>query len=41
VSWRVDQYSDLPPSIRAYLESEASLWLQPPRDIAEIRQLQK
>jgi hypothetical protein len=41
VSWRVDQYADLPPSIRAYLESEARLWLQPPRDIAEIRQLQK
>jgi len=41
VSWRVDRYADLPASIRSYLESEAKLWLEPPRDIAEIRQLQK
>ncbi len=41
VSWRVDRYADLPTSIRDYLESEARLWLEPPRDIAEIRQLQK
>jgi len=41
VSWRVDQYADLPPSIRSYLESEARLWLEPPRDLAEIRRLQQ
>ncbi|MBU6378313.1 MAG: hypothetical protein KJS95_07240 [Gammaproteobacteria bacterium] len=41
VSWRVDRYADLPASIRGYLESEARLWLEPPRDIAEIRRLQQ
>ena len=41
VSWRVDRYADLPPSIRGYLESEARLWLEPPKDIAEIRRLQQ
>jgi len=41
VSWRVDRYPDLPPSIRSYLESEARLWLEPPRDLAEIRRLQQ
>jgi len=41
VSWRVDRYADLPESIRSYLESEARLWLEPPKDIAEIRRLQQ
>lgn len=41
VSWRVDRYADLPESIRGYLESEARLWLEPPKDIAEIRRLQQ
>ena len=41
VSWRVDRYADLPASIRGYLETEARQWLEPPRDIAEIRRLQQ
>lgn len=41
VSWRVDRYAELPESIRQYLETEAPLWLQPPKDIAEIRRLQQ
>lgn len=41
VSWRVDRYADLPASIRSYLETEARQWLEPPRDIAEIRRLQQ
>ena len=41
VTWRVDRYADLPASIREYLESDARLWLEPPKDIAEIRRLQQ
>jgi hypothetical protein len=41
VAWRVDRYSDLPASIREYLESEAPMWKAPPRDLAEIRALQR
>lgn len=41
VSWRVDRYTDLPSSIRQYLESEARLWLRPPENIAEVRRLQQ
>lgn len=40
VSWRVDRYEQLPESIRRYLEQEARLWLNPPKDLAEIRALQ-
>lgn len=40
VSWRVDRYADLPESIRRYLEDDAPLWRQPPKDLAEIRALQ-
>ncbi len=42
VAWRVDRYADLPESIRGYLESDAGrLWKEPPRDLAEIRRLQR
>lgn len=41
LSWRVDRYEDLPESMRRYLETEAPLWLKPPADIEEIRQLQQ
>jgi hypothetical protein len=41
VSYRVANYSDLPAAMRAYLETSARLWMQPPRDLEEIRQLQK
>jgi hypothetical protein len=41
VSHRVDSYSLLPASFREYLEKEAPLWKQPPKDLQEIRQLQQ
>jgi hypothetical protein len=41
VGWRVDRFEDLPPSIRDYVKTEAPLWMQPPKDLEEIRSLQK
>jgi hypothetical protein len=41
VSYRIDRYADLPKSIRDVLESEAKLWMAPPKDLNEIRELQK
>jgi hypothetical protein len=41
VSHRLDSYADLPGSIREYLEKEAPLWKQPPKDLDEIRRLQQ
>ncbi|MGH9842852.1 MAG: DUF1838 family protein [Blastocatellia bacterium] len=41
VSYRVDKYADLPATMREYLEKSARMWMQPPRDLEEIRQLQK
>lgn len=41
LAYRVDRYQDLPATIREFLEKEATLWMQPPKDIEEIRQLQK
>lgn len=40
VAWRIDRYEDLPKTMRNYLETRARLWMQPPKDIAEIRALQ-
>jgi hypothetical protein len=41
VSWRVDSYEALPASMREVLESDARLWMAPPRDLEEIRELQR
>lgn len=41
LAYRVDRYQDLPATIREFLDKEAPLWRQPPKDIEEIRQLQK
>ena len=41
VAHRVDRYQELPATIREFLEKEAPLWLQPPKDLDEIRRLQK
>ena len=41
VGWRVDRFEDLPASIREYITAEAPLWAQPPKDLDEIRALQK
>lgn len=40
LSWRVESNADLPPRLRAWAEREKPMWLNPPRDIAEIRALQ-
>lgn len=39
-SWRVARYEQLPEAIRRYLEQQARLWINPPKDLAEIRTLQ-
>jgi hypothetical protein len=41
VGWRVDRFEDLPASIRDYVKAEAPLWMAPPKDLNEIRELQK
>jgi hypothetical protein len=41
VGWRVDRFEDLPASIREYVRTEAPLWMAPPKDLDEIRALQK
>lgn len=41
VAYRFDRYRDLPASIRAALESDGRLWMNPPKDLAEIEDLQK
>jgi hypothetical protein len=41
VAWRVDAYSELPSSMREYLEKSARLWMQPPANIDEVRALQR
>ena len=41
VAYRIDKYQKLPGSIRRVLESEARLWMGPPKDLKEIERLQK
>jgi hypothetical protein len=41
IGWRVDRFDDLPATIREYIKAEAPLWMQPPKDLNEIRELQK
>jgi hypothetical protein len=41
VGWRVDRFEDLPASIREYIKTGAPLWMAPPKDLDEIRALQK
>ncbi len=40
VTWRVERFDDLPPTIRTHIATNAPLWRAPPRDLAEIRALQ-
>lgn len=40
ITWRIDDYGDVPDSLRAYIEAEAPLWMRPPADLEEIRALQ-
>ncbi len=41
VTWRIDDYAELPAGLRDYLEVEARLWMAPPEDFNEIRVLQE
>jgi hypothetical protein len=41
VGWRVDRFEDLPASIREYIKTDAPMWMAPPKDLDEIRTLQK
>ena len=40
-SYRIDKYEDLPKTMREALESDGRLWMLPPKDLAEIAELQK
>ncbi|MEM7730251.1 MAG: hypothetical protein AAF311_13430 [Pseudomonadota bacterium] len=39
-TWRIEDYEDVPASLRDYVEAEAPLWAAPPADLADIRRLQ-
>jgi hypothetical protein len=41
VAYRIGRFEDLPDSIRTYVTEHAKLWMEPPRDLDEIRELQK
>lgn len=41
VSWRVEKFDDLPATVKEYVKSEAPLWLEPPKSVEEIRQIQQ
>lgn len=41
VAWRVGRYQELPATIREYLDTEARLWREPPRDLDDVRRLQE
>ena len=40
ITWRIDQWEDVPASLRHYVETEAPLWRAPPTGLQEIRHLQ-
>lgn len=40
ITWRIDDYAEVPESLRRYIEAEAPLWMNPPADLEEIRALQ-
>jgi hypothetical protein len=40
VSWRVDSFDALPETIKKWVETDAQLWREPPKDMEEIRELQ-
>ncbi|MCS7019894.1 MAG: DUF1838 family protein [Cytophagales bacterium] len=41
VCYRVDDFEKIPDPIRSYIRNEAQLWLNPPKDLQEIAQLQQ
>jgi hypothetical protein len=38
---RYDRYADIPETLRSFIEEYAPMWKEPPRDMDEIRDLQK
>jgi hypothetical protein len=40
ITWRIEDYGDVPESLRSYVEAEAPLWMAPPTSLDEVRQLQ-
>lgn len=41
VSWRVESFDDLPDTMKDWVKTDAQLWREPPKDLDEIRELQK
>ena len=41
LAWRVDRWRDVPERIRKYVEREAPTWKDAPRDLDEIKRLQR
>jgi len=41
IGWRVDRFDDLPSTIRDCIVQDAPMWKEPPKDLDEIRALQK
>ncbi|WP_394972688.1 DUF1838 family protein [uncultured Croceitalea sp.] len=39
-SWRVESHDEFPPKLLAWAKTEKPKWLNPPKDIAEVRALQ-
>ncbi|WP_371398143.1 hypothetical protein [Fretibacter rubidus] len=39
-TWRIADYNNVPKTLRDYVESDAPLWREPPKDLADIRRLQ-
>lgn len=39
-TWRVESYDELPESLRNYIDANAPMYREPPRDLDEIQQLQ-
>jgi hypothetical protein len=41
VAWRLDDFDALPDTMKKWVETDAQLWRQPPKDLEEIRALQE
>ncbi|GBG72438.1 hypothetical protein CBR_g12014 [Chara braunii] len=41
IGWRIDEYDKLPPTIKDCLSSQNNLWREAPKNLDEIRRLQK
>ena len=41
VGWRVDSFDDLPDTMKEWVKTDAQLWREPPKDMEEIKELQK